>query len=189
MRKQIRNHRNLLRHGLQFGSPGRMSISNAESNDEVVPVKPPSPQRQRSSVRLRLQPEILEPASGPSGPPNPDDNPFFSGALDAQTGLDKINIVRPDIINYAPVLDAASAAGASVDPFFIGALKEQASRRAAAMVSPIQAKKQISGEHRPSVIGFTGIVTEPTGRKKSTEPSKRRSLSMRDCPLRRRSKS
>lgn len=72
------------------------------------------------------------------------------------------------MINYAPVLDAASAAGAAIDPFFAGALQEHAAKRAAAfrlgaapLASPTFSKTRTLGlGGRKPMIGFVGMVRE-----------------------------
>ncbi|KAG9710072.1 hypothetical protein KCU73_g17343, partial [Aureobasidium melanogenum] len=153
IRKEIRKNRNLLRHGLRFGASNTASTSTQDrmstpkktgSHDTTKTIQKQPSQRRGSSLSLQLP--TPEPSCDRNVPtkletksenpffasPTPDDNPFFSGGLDSQTGIGKINTLRPDIINYAPVLQAASAAGAAIDPFFANALEEQASKRAAA---------------------------------------------------------
>jgi len=189
IRKEIRQHRNPLRHGLRFGAPDnsvpsardRMSISKKTDSDETTKIitKPISKRRGSS---LHIQTSASEPQSDPQTPvkveenpffssPSPDDNPFFSGGLDSQTGLGKINTLRPDIIDYAPVLHAASAAGAAIDPFFASALEQQAAKRAAAfklstgpLISPPSAKsakpRSLGLGGRNPMIGFISTISE-----------------------------
>lgn len=187
IRKEVRKNRNLLRHGLRFDASNttststqhRMSIpKKTESHDTTKAVPKSLAQRRASS--LSLQVSVPEPPSSSQTVPtkseeNPffasptsDDNPFFSGGLDSQTGLGKINTLRPDMINYAPVLQAASAAGAAIDPFFANALEEQASKRAAAFrlsisppTSPRSAKSMSLGlGGRRPMVGFIGTIHE-----------------------------
>ncbi|CAD0095890.1 unnamed protein product [Aureobasidium vineae] len=187
IRKEIRQHRNLLRHGLRFGANDTPSTSTqdrisipkkTDSNDTTKTIKKPVAKRRGSSLHIQTSPS--EPASDSNTPaksdenpffasPDPDDNPFFSGGLDSQTGLGKINTLRPDMINYAPVLQkAASAAGAAIDPFFANALEEHAAKKAAAFrlsisppVSPASARpKKLGLGGRKSMIGFIGVIPE-----------------------------
>ncbi|KAI4730620.1 hypothetical protein E4T49_01520 [Aureobasidium sp. EXF-10728] len=186
IRKEIRQHRNLLRHSLRFGAKNTPSTSTqdrismpkkADSNDTTKTIDKPVAKRRGSS--LHIQTSAFEPAVDSNTPaksdenpffasPSPDDNPFFSGGLDSQTGLGKINTLRPDAINYAPVLQAASAAGAAIDPFFANALEEHAAKKAAAFrlsisppASPASARaKKLSLGGRKSMIGFIGVIPE-----------------------------
>lgn len=190
IRKEIREHRNLLRHGLRFGAPDtvvpsardRMSISKkTDSNETIKTITEPTAKRRRSSLHIQtsaseLQPDPQTPVKAEenpffTSPSPPDDNPFFSGGLDSQTGLGKINTLRPDVIDYAPVLHAASAAGAAIDPFFASALEEQAAKRAAAFKlstgpltlpsSPRSAKPRSLGlGGRKPMIGFISTISE-----------------------------
>ena len=150
IRKEIRQHRNLLRHSLRFGAPvsgsnsarDRVSLSKTTDSNETTKIAiKPAAKRRGSSLHIQISASELQ--SDPQTPikadenpffasPSPDDNPFFSGGLDLQTGLGKINTLRPDMIDYAPVLQAASAAGAAIAPFFASALEEHAAKRAAA---------------------------------------------------------
>lgn len=184
VRHEIRSHRNLLRHGLQFGPTDEVSEERLDSMDTTATVKRSLTPTKRDS--LPPQPPVIQPSSGP------DDNPFFSGALDMQTGMGKINVLRPDVINYAPVLNAASAAGASIDPFFAGALEEQAAKRAAAMrpMVPLNLMKAKTDEHRrSSVVEFAETAASPsTDKTKASHLNRRRSVSFKECPLRRRSR-
>ncbi|KAG9643402.1 hypothetical protein KCU64_g11781, partial [Aureobasidium melanogenum] len=189
IRKEIRKNRNLLRHGLRFGASNtaststrdRMSIpKKTESHDTTKTIEKLPSKRRGSSLSLRLSaPESPSDRNVPTksetesenpffASPTPDDNPFFSGGLDSQTGLGKINTLRPDMINYAPVLQAASAAGAAIDPFFATALEEQASKRAAAFrlsisppTSPRSAKSMSLGlGGRKPMVGFISTIHE-----------------------------
>ncbi|KAK6001848.1 hypothetical protein QM012_002338 [Aureobasidium pullulans] len=187
IRKETRKNRNLLRHGLQFGAPNaapapiqdRMSLPKKTDSHDTTKTTPKSVARRRPSS-LSLQnlapksssPERDVPTKTEENPffasPTTDDNPFFSGGLDSQTGLGKINTLRPDMINYAPVLQAASAAGAAIDPFFANALEEQATKRAAAFrlsisppTSPRSAKSMSLGlGGREPMVGFIGTIHE-----------------------------
>jgi hypothetical protein len=189
IRKEIRQHRNLLRHGLRFGTPDtsptsirdRISIpKKTDSHESTTTIVKPIAKRRGSSLHIQisaseLQPDPQTPVKAEENPfftsPSPDDNPFFSGGLDSQTGLGKINTLRPDIINYAPVLEAASAAGAAIDPFFAHALEEQSAKRAAAfklsfgpLASPPSAKsakpRSLGLGGRKPMIGFIGTIRE-----------------------------
>ncbi|KAG9602828.1 hypothetical protein KCU86_g8694, partial [Aureobasidium melanogenum] len=185
IRRDIRKNRNLLRHGLRFGASNTASTSTQDrmsipkktgSHDTAKTIEKQPSQRRGSSLSLRLP--APEPPSDRNVPtksetksenpffasPTSDDNPFFSGGLDSQTGLGKINTLRPDMINYAPVLQAASAAGAAIDPFFANALEEQASKRAAAFrlnisppTSPRSAKSMSLG------LATTHALPSPDG--------------------------
>lgn len=201
IRKETRQHRNLLHRGLPIAQLDTNPLSKTDSHDTTATAITKSPtqkKRSSSSQPQAPQPESTEPSSaGPISPANLDDNPFFSGALDSQSGLGKINTLRPDVINYAPVLDAASAAGASIDPFFARALEEQAAKRAAALrpgpsaPSPVPAKlNTVEGTGtKPPAIGFVGVVKEAGEKKKSIDLSRRDSKGKWECPIRRRSKS
>ncbi|KAI5275193.1 hypothetical protein E4T47_01716 [Aureobasidium subglaciale] len=201
VRKEVRLNRNLLRHGLRFGVPSpashpvqeRMSLpKKAESADTIKSIKKPIAQRRGSSLHIQTSafdtpPKQDTPSKGEENPffasrpsTNSDDNPFFSGGLDAQTGLGNVNTLRPDMINYAPVLHAASAAGAAIDPFFARALEEQAAKRAAAfrlssgaLPSLASAKPRTVGlSGRKPMIGFIGVIHESDEHK--TPPDTRR---------------
>jgi hypothetical protein len=195
IRKEIRQHRNTLRHGLQFGTPDtvpsttrdRMSIAKTNSDEIIQTVTKPVAKRRGSS--LHIQTSASEPQSVSQTSvnieenpffttPSPDDNPFFSGGLSSQTGLGKINTLRPDIIDYAPVLQAASAAGAAIDPFFAHALEEQAAKRATAfklstgpLTSPLSAKPRSLGlSGRKPMIGFISTIREADEQKDTPQP-------------------
>ncbi|KAG9952593.1 hypothetical protein KCU85_g1956, partial [Aureobasidium melanogenum] len=190
IRKELRQSRSLLRHGLRFGASNTASTSTqdrmsllkkTESHDTAKSIEKSFSKRRGSSMSLRLTAsEPLPDRNVPTKPetkpdenpfftsPTPDDNPFFSGGLDSQTGLGKINTLRPDMINYAPVLQAASAAGAAIDPFFANALEEQATKRAAAFrlsisppTSPRSPKAMSLGlGGRKPMVGFISTIHE-----------------------------
>jgi hypothetical protein len=194
IRKEIREHRNVLRHGLRFGAPDavssttrdRMSIAKTNS-DEIIKTTTSTVAKRRGSS-LHIQSSAFDPRSDSQSPakieenpffttPSPDDNPFFSGGLASQTGLGKINTLRPDTIDYAPVLQAASAAGAAIDPFFAHALEEQAAKRANAFklssgpkTSPLSAKPRSLGlSGRKPMIGFISTIREADEQKDTSQ--------------------
>jgi hypothetical protein len=185
IRKEIRLRRNTLRHGLRFGASDavsattqdRMSIAKTNSDEIIKTATGPIAKRRGSSLRIQISASEPEPGSQTSAKieenpffttPSPDDNPFFSGGLASQTGLGKINTLRPDMIDYAPVLQAASEAGAAIDPFFAYALEEQATKRAAAFKlssgprsSQLSAKPRSLGlGGRKPMIGFISTIRE-----------------------------
>jgi hypothetical protein len=195
VRKEIRQHRNLLRHSLRFGTPDtvpattpdRMSISKTNSDEIIKTVTKPVAKRRGSSLHIQTsasdpQSDTQTPMKAEENPffttPSPDDNPFFSGGLDSQTGLGKINTLRPDIIDYAPVLQAASAAGAAVDPFFAFALKEHSAKRAAAFklsagplkLPPSSKPRSLGLGGRKPMIGFIGTIREADEQKDTPQP-------------------
>jgi hypothetical protein len=195
IRKEIREHRAVLRHGLRFGASDsapdstrdRMSISKTNSDEITKTATNPVATRRGSS--LYIQTSASEPQSGSQASvkseenpffttSGPYDNPFFSGGLASQTGLGKINTLRPDIIDYAPVLQAASAAGAAIDPFFAYALEEQATKRAAAFKlssgptpSSLSVKPRSLGlSGRKPMIGFISTIREADEQKDAPQP-------------------
>jgi hypothetical protein len=192
IRKEIRTNRSLLRDGLELGSPGNdssctldrsaifnkvRSIETKETANEtcrriLTSLNVPTACSEAASDRTSQSKSEDKPFFASA---KPEENPFFSGALDSQSGLGKINMIRPDIINYGPVLNAASAAGASVDPFFASALQEDVSKRAAAfrlgaVPSKVGCKvKTFEGNKK----AISGGDAEVEGKKKCAELGRR----------------
>lgn len=165
----MRDHRNPLRQARPLSRMSR--VTEPISTESTATVK-----KQRQHKRKSSQPppstEMTVSASLTA-----EDNPFFSGALD-KTTITKISELRPDVIDYAPVLNAASAAGASIDPFFAGALEQQAARKIPALhlsspiIAPVPLRKASSRQVSPISASGSSGVDEQTSSKLSLDPAR-----------------